>query len=736
MKKLALIGSWRRLGIQAGLLAGLGLAFVGGTEKPAEAGGECPLEEECTFKKPNFLIIVDYSSSMDENFEPGLTRWEAAVEAINNIITTDNGFFNESMHIALMRFGHDPEPNVEGDPGTENTPINNDPGGMVGYPLLDGNSLDVPWYDTDNVAGGYYECNGQEIIDFLEMLPPPTTCQVGQACIGTWTNGAMQRAQSVIAQTRADFPEDLTPMEERFYAILLLTDGEWHDVDGQGNAGEPPEQNPALTAADLFNIDDVPTYVVALGAAVGLGFADEIAAAGGTTEAIEAGAGELVGALEDVVEDIENSVIIPECVSGLPRLMVILDASSSMLNVTNPMTMMQEAGGMNETGWDQARDALSGDNSIFDVQVAGLSNQPVEDLVHLGLLTFGSEEPPEETILVDYGPCMKDNFGWALDPETSCGPGCADPWGGPPIIWSFQDPGSAMYPGFDQATYSRMPQCSLGVTPNLCTGSATYTHRGLELAANNIINYQMNPPALYPISPATVYANILITDGLYDTYSTDAQVEAAMSDLYNNLDATTYVIGFGDNIDIGQLADMACWGSGGAGLPCAGGSVGHFTAGSQMELEEALQTIIEGLNFDPCCAFNDCSFNPEPTTGEPDPMTSDDDGGSSSTGDSMGVTAGEDTSTSDAPTTGGADTTEGSVDTTAGDGSSTGVATTMQPLTTAGMDDAGSDDESGGEDAGITDPEGCSCTTTDDTPNGWLFGLAGLGLLGLRRRRR
>ena len=38
----------------------------------------------------------------------------AAVEAIENIVTQDNGFFDESMHLGLMRFGHDPDPNNDG----------------------------------------------------------------------------------------------------------------------------------------------------------------------------------------------------------------------------------------------------------------------------------------------------------------------------------------------------------------------------------------------------------------------------------------------------------------------------------------------------------------------------------------------------------------------------------------------------------------------------------------------
>ena len=73
MRRLKLLGSWKRLGVQAGLLGGLGLAFVGTTEKPAEAGGVCPGEQMCSFKKPNFMIVLDYSSSMNTDF--GAAGW-------------------------------------------------------------------------------------------------------------------------------------------------------------------------------------------------------------------------------------------------------------------------------------------------------------------------------------------------------------------------------------------------------------------------------------------------------------------------------------------------------------------------------------------------------------------------------------------------------------------------------------------------------------------------------------
>ena len=114
MKRLALIGSWKRLGVQAGLLAGLGLAFIGTPEQEATAQGECLSEGECTFKKPAFMLIVDYSTSMNNEFQNNVTRWEATVDAVNSLMDFDNGFFQENMRVALMRFGHDPNPNQDG----------------------------------------------------------------------------------------------------------------------------------------------------------------------------------------------------------------------------------------------------------------------------------------------------------------------------------------------------------------------------------------------------------------------------------------------------------------------------------------------------------------------------------------------------------------------------------------------------------------------------------------------
>jgi MYXO-CTERM domain-containing protein len=588
--------------------------------------------------------------------------------------------------------------------------------------IIDGQSLDVHWYDPDGTEGNYFECNGDEVVDFLGSVAPPL-CQ-GPTCagIGTWTRGALEHAREIIGQTRTDHPNDDDPPNERSYFVLLMTDGLWSNPEGNLQ-GSPPEADPVEVAGELFSDDDTRVYVVAFGDAAGLSFADDVAFAGGTNDAIQADAGELVPALETVIQDISDNVIVPQCTEGLPRLMVVLDASSSMLNVGGV------AGAMDQTGWDQAREALAGMMSLFDAPIAQLNNQPVEDLVQLGMLTFGLDG--DQQILVNYGPCMKDNFAWALDPNTSCGPGCSDPWGGPPIIWSPQGPSSAGYPGFDQATHSIMPLCDVGqASPGACTGSGTATHTGLALASQNASDYRENPPALYPVGENTVFANILITDGQYNDLgefgSTDEQVSAELIDMYENQNIQTFVIGFGAEISVPELQNMACWGSGGGDIPCTGGGTTHFTAANQAELQTVLQTIIASLNFDPCCAFNDCSFNPEPTTGEPDPVvppeSSTETSGETET---AGTSGGSQTSGADDGDPTGADD---------GTGASQTAGATLSTTAASGVD--GSDGTDSGSSGGADDDGGgCNCRTSGGDPRfGSLLGL--FGLIAFRRRRR
>ena len=46
------------------------------------------------------MIIMDYSASMNEDFQGGQTRWDAAVGAVQNLMTADAGFFSENLHVA------------------------------------------------------------------------------------------------------------------------------------------------------------------------------------------------------------------------------------------------------------------------------------------------------------------------------------------------------------------------------------------------------------------------------------------------------------------------------------------------------------------------------------------------------------------------------------------------------------------------------------------------------------
>jgi MYXO-CTERM domain-containing protein len=723
MKRL-LESNWKRLGLQVGLLAGIGLAFaIGSQGDEATAGGGmgCAPEGDCTFKRPNIMFIMDYSTSMNTVWDVNnnLTRWEVTVAAVQQVVQP-NAFLSDNTHLALMRFGHDPNPN----PGTT---IPGDASGIV-----DGHHIDIHWDDNNDV---YVPCNGQALIDSLNATDSPLNGNPNG--IGTWTKGALDAVLAEINTTKADHPADqVNPA--RAYVNVLLTDGAWTEQDG---IGVNPIDNPAIPAADLYDNQGIPTYVVAVaGDMAAEAAADETAAAGGTNAAIDGDTPQLLAdALQAVVQEIIASVVEPECIGGLPRIMILLDASSSMLNIN----MGTEAGGMGETGWDQAREALSGMVSIFDI---GVGIGTVEDVTHLGLAVFGhnSPNPGEQKILVDYGPCMKDNFAWALDPLTSCEmPGCDDPWGGPPITWTFKDGQVENPPAFDNPTQSHMPSC-IGMNA-YCGGSGTYTHLGLQLIRQNQQAYHANGlmmGAQYPTNNNTLYFNILITDGRYDSYSTDAQVQAELQGMYAD-GITTYVIGFGDNLNnmiaINQLNQMADWGS--------GNMLNYYDANNQADLEAALAAIFGGLMFDPCCAFNDCSEIPEPTGNEPDPVPmGDGDGDATGDGDGDGDATGDGDGDGD-PTAGDGD---GDGDPGDGDGDGDPTAGDGDGDPTAGDGDGDTSDESAGDDgtgtAGETgdgpmigEDDGCNCSTPD-TDAGKTRGLLGtffaLGLAGLLRRRR
>lgn len=745
MKRLSLIGSWKRIGVQMGLLAGIGLAFVGGSQPPVAdaAPVDCPTEGNCTFKKPLFGIILDNSSSMNEQFDADTTRWQGAVDAIGEAVSFDNGYIAANFILGLIRFGHDPDPNVAG------SKIAADTSGLV-----DGQKLDVPWYDPADPNKKYIECtNGDAINEALINVGAPSGGN--KTGIGTWTKGAMDFAKAYIATAKADHPGD---DDKRNAILMLVTDGNWTNPQGNQQLA-PANQNPAITAADLWDNQDIPTYVVAIGDANGKMFADELAAAGGTTAAIDAvNPQALIDALKDVIQKIKDDIIAPVCTPGLPRIMVLMDASSSMLNIKGGTE--QAPAGMG--GWDQARDALAGADSLFDVVLDNNDNK-VENLVHLGLSVFGHNAPAEEKLVVQYGPCRKDNFAWALDPASSCGVGCDDPYGGPPIKWTFQDGSVVDPPSFDDKTLSHMPKCDFsGQQPMACIGSGTYTHLGLNLIQANIATYKTAcsmPNAEQPCNDETEFINILVTDGKYN--STDPQVQQPLEMMFN-ADITTYVIGFGDAVDVNQLNKMADWGSGGV--------EDYYDANNQDQLEAALKGILENVTFDECCSFNNCAMVPEPTTQEPDPMIEPDPSTStteepSTDSTTIDVTATDTAATDTDPQTAttiepetdstpatdsGPDTDTGNINTSTATEPTTGedtntptetnttppVTTQTTPSTATDSGDESSDTEEATETLGVDD-EGCGCSVDDEGQKRGLLGtLLTFGLAGFIRRRR
>jgi hypothetical protein len=257
----------------------------------------------------------------------------------------------------------------------------------------------------------------------------------------------------------------------------------WTSQDGSQQL-MPATASPVPVAQSLFDEDKIPTYVVAIGEAVDKPFADQIAMAGGTGAAYDAAnPAALIDALKmviaDLIEHADQADLYARSAAhhGPPRRLVV-DAQPP----GRPRPRQEGQG-----GWEQARDALAGDPSIFEQMVP---NGEVQDLVHLGLSVFGGNMPDESEVLVQYGPCRKDNFGWALDPVNSCGNGCNDPYADAPITWTFQD-GSVVPPNFDDQTLSHMPLCNQGTQPNKgCFGSGTFTHLGLVTVQQNIDRLQ------------------------------------------------------------------------------------------------------------------------------------------------------------------------------------------------------------------------------------------------------
>jgi hypothetical protein len=702
----------RRAIVQAGVLAGVGLGLFVGPEAPAEAGPFCEGDVFCAFRKPLFLFALDYSTAMNVPHGQQGTRWDAAVDGVRFLIDENNGLLQEQGLIAVMRFGHDPDAEQPG------TVIPGDASGLV-----DGQRLDVPFYDADHPDKKYLSCNGTAIAEALEATPPPLGGQLQG--IGAWTRGAMLRAAEIFADAALAHPDD----PKRHGAVVVITQGAWTDAAG-AQVFAPLVEDPAPVAAAMFNDSVIPTYVVSFGDDAGDAAASELAVAGGTGVALPVVDSNLWYGLLEIVEYSKDDLFVVQCRPVIPRVMLLVDASSSMLNVADGT----QAGGPGETAWDEVRAALGGPDSLFAQMV--FDTHKFAAIVDVGAAVFGASG--EEKLILDYvrGGCGADRLGWALDPWTSCGDGCVDPWGGPPIAWTFRDGSQSDPPGFAEPTFSHMPTCDEAQPGQaFCSGSGSRVELGLELVRQNIAQYKVtcaDPESSEPCSESTPFMNFVITDGMYE--ASDAAVEAPLVQMQAD-GVTTYVIGFGeaasDPAAVEQWAKMASWGSAGAKT--------HFVAHSQAELIEVIEGVVVGVveetNIDPCCTFPDtCPSDPEGGTdgssGEPPDETSSSGGttGDEATGSggdtTINVPADSSSSEGEGGTTGGADT--GEAPTTGGDATTGGA-----PATTVNDGSSGGSAGEGGE-PGMSASDGCGCASAPDTGSGALL----CGLAGLARRRR
>ena len=561
---------------------------------------ECAGEGECTFEKPNILIVMDYSSSMvgssaDPAYFPETqdvtTRWDAQLDAVRALV--GNVDFTDNMHIALARFGHDP------DPGAAGTTIGTDTSEPQ---ITDGFALDVGF---DDDSGAYLDCNADSLlaeIDSRALTPPPEIGGGVSDTMGTWTRGALASALALIEQTRANHPEDVN----RTYEVVLMTDGDWNCPDSF-TQGDCPDEDPAPQATTLL-AGNVRVHVVGFADAAGIASLDAVASNGGTGAAIDASSpDELTAALDGVLQGVRDSVVVPECIGGLPRVMVIMDASSSML----------VGGAPGESNWDKARYALAGNPAapnagdagyvqpIFDRTVdLGSTTVTIEDVVHIGLIGFNTAADQE--LMLQYAPCARDNIAWAMDPSTSCvAPGCTDPYSGTPD-WTFQNSDSDRVPPFVQTTMSFLPPCNdNGAERCLGTMFNTFTGEGVQFASDNVDAYKVDSGA-FNQGDTTPFVNILITDGETSAGSTAVEpVLAAME----AAGIGTYVIGFGSPADLNEAQLDAYAAAGGTGSAI---TVNPDAGGSADALSQQIADIIGGVGLDPCCRLNDCSEQPEP----------------------------------------------------------------------------------------------------------------------------
>jgi MYXO-CTERM domain-containing protein len=430
-----------------------------------------------------------------------------------------------------MRFGHDPSPNIgHHDPGRH---------------LRPGRRPEArrPFYDVNN-PNKYFEC---EQGDNLKPPSTPSTRRRRQQVtgIGTWTRGALQFAQPTSTRRWPTTPPTAT-REPALRSILLLTDGVWTNQEGTQQLDAGHRQPGPGRRQSLFTCDDIPTYVVAIGEAEDKPFADELAMAGGTGAAYRRRqpAGPRRRPQGRHRQDPDRRAVAP---SAPPASRASWSSSTPPRRCSTSTAAPSRRPPAGRLGPGPRRPR----RRRLDLRHRPHNNSKVQDLVHLGLSVFGHNAPDEEKVLVQYGPCRKDNFAWALDPDLLRATRLHDPYAGPPITWTFQDGSiesirrtsttrpSATCRSATSAPSSPRPASAPAPTPTSASTSSRQ-HRDSYKAECS------HDGPVYPCNDA---------DRVHQHPHHRRQVQLdrragpdAAAAMYN-AGITTYVIGFGDAVD-------------------------------------------------------------------------------------------------------------------------------------------------------------------------------------------
>lgn len=305
-----------------------------------------------------------------------------------------------------------------------------------------------------------------------------------------------------------------------------------------------------------------------------------------------------------------RAVPAPECVSSFPRVMIVMDASSSMLAGRRE----------GQNNWDKARFALAGNPKTApgqpgyvqpafarELDIRG-NTVTMEDVFHLGLIVWNAKDL--QRLVLQYTPCASDNIAWAMDPYVSCdAPGCSDPYGEMPR-WTYKNSRTDRTPPFVQTTLSYVPPCNQG-GPVPCVGGTynTYAAEGLAFAADNVELYRRNAQGI-EVNGSTRFANILITDG---ETAPDSHPEAILERMAA-AGVPTYVIGLepqGPGADVEEaLAELDRY------AQLGGTEYATLVEADERDIAdafaEAVTRVIDEIGTDPCCQPTHCAENPEP----------------------------------------------------------------------------------------------------------------------------